>query len=78
LSTHPTGNPSFAQQPFVFATTPNPGVGQQYFHGHPQPNFAYPFFLTPPLASTPSTPESPLFTYSTPSSSMTGGTTYSA
>jgi len=87
LAAHPTGNPQFAQQPLVFATTNNPGHAQQFFHAHPQPNFAFPFFLTPPLTSippsTPTTPESPLFTYQTPASTnttitTTGGTTYSA
>jgi len=80
LATHPNGTPPFAQQPFVFATTNNSGQAQQFFHGHPQPNFAFPFFLTPPLSSmsTPTSPESPLFTYSTPTSTTAGGTTYSA
>ncbi|CAF0745689.1 unnamed protein product [Adineta steineri] len=81
LATHPAGNPSFAQQPFVFTTTNNhPGQAQQYFHAHPQPNFAFPFFFTPPSMGT--SPESPLFTYATPTSTTTavtaaGGTTYS-
>jgi RNA recognition motif-containing protein len=78
LATHPNGTSPFAQQPFVFATTNNPGQAQPYFPGHHhQPNFAFPFFLTPPLASTPTTPESPLFTYPSPTAT-TGGTAYSA
>jgi hypothetical protein len=87
LAGHPSANPAFAQQPLVFATTNNPGQAQQYFPAHPQPNFAFPFFLTPPLQtmppSTPTTPESPLFPYGTATSTNTtvttaGGTTYSA
>ncbi|CAF3611475.1 unnamed protein product [Rotaria sordida] len=89
VAAHPAGNPQFAQQPLVFTTTNNPGQAQQYFHAHPQGNFPFPFILTPPLtsipqlSSTPTSPESPLFTYATPTSTATSvttsdGTTYSA
>ncbi len=83
LATHPNGTSPFAQQPFVFATTNNHGQAQPFFPGHPQPNFAFPFFLSPPLASTPTTPESPIFAYSNPTAAApttvttTGGTAYS-
>jgi len=87
LATHPNGHPAFAQQPFVFATTTNPGQAQQFYHGHPQGNFSFPFFLSPPLGSIPSStrtpPESPHFTYPNLASTSTtipttGGTSYSA
>ncbi|CAF2940844.1 unnamed protein product [Rotaria sp. Silwood2] len=89
VAAHPAGNSPFAQQQLVFTTANNPGQAQQYFHAHPQGNFPFPFILTPPLApmpplsSTPNSPESPLFTYTTPPSTTTtvttaGGTTYSA
>ncbi|CAF3509993.1 unnamed protein product [Rotaria sp. Silwood1] len=89
LAAHPAANSPFAQQPLVFTTTNNPGQAQQYFHAHPHGNFPFPFILTPPLtsipplSSTPTSPESPLFTYATPTSTTTtvttaDGTTYSA
>ncbi|CAF3102656.1 unnamed protein product [Rotaria sp. Silwood2] len=89
VAAHPAGNSPFAQQQLVFTTANNPAQTQQYFHAHPQGNFPFPFILTPPLApmpplsSTPNSPESPLFTYTTPPSTTTtvttaGGTTYSA
>ena len=82
MTTHPSGTPQFAQQPIVITTTNNPGQAQQYFPGHPQGNLAFPFFLTPPLTSmpsTPPTPDSPLFPYPTGTTNpITGGTTYSA
>ncbi|CAM2701533.1 unnamed protein product [Rotaria socialis] len=89
LAAHPNGNPSFAQQPFIFTTANNPGQAQPYFHGHPQTNYPFPVFFSPPLStiptltSTPTSPDSPLFAYGTPTSTTTtvttaAGTTYSA
>ncbi|CAM4747423.1 unnamed protein product [Rotaria magnacalcarata] len=89
VAAHPNGNPSFAQQPFIFTTANNPGQAQPYFHGHPQTNYPFPVFFSPPLStiptltSTPTSPDSPLFAYGTPTSTTTtvttaGGTTYSA
>jgi hypothetical protein len=84
LAGHPNGGQSFPQQQFVFATTSSDGQTQQFFHAHPQANYAFPFILSPPIATpqtlTSNNPESPIFTYTTPTSTVTtpDSSTYSA
>jgi RNA recognition motif-containing protein len=74
---HPllAGHPPFPQQPFVFTTTTNNGQAQQFFQAHPQPNFAFPFILTPQTPTSPNS-EAPIVNYPTPTS--TDSTTFSA
>ncbi len=67
---HPAGAQPFPQQPFIFTTTGNNGQTQQFFQAHPQPNFAFPFILTPPTPTSPN-PETSIISYSTPTSTVT-------
>ncbi|CAF1171030.1 unnamed protein product [Rotaria sp. Silwood1] len=84
LAGHPANAQPFPQQSFVFATTGNNGQTQQFFHAHPQPNFAFPFILTPPLATpqtpTSTNPEASVYNYTTSPSTVTttDSSTYSA
>ncbi|CAF1113021.1 unnamed protein product [Adineta ricciae] len=83
LAGHPAGAQPFPQQSLVFTTTDNNGQTQQFFHAHPQPNFAFPFFLTPQLTATPQTPsatnnpEPSVFSYATPTVTTTATDTSS-
>ncbi|CAF1030025.1 unnamed protein product [Adineta steineri] len=84
LAGHPSGAQPFPQQSLVFATTDTNGQTQQFFHAHPQPNFAFPFFLTPQLATsqnpTSNNTETQVFSYTTPTvtATNTDTNTYSA
>lgn len=79
LTGHPAGAQAYPPQPFVFTTTTatdNNGQSQPFFQTHPQPNFAFPFILTPQTPTSPN-PEAPIVSYLTPTST-TDGTTFSA
>ncbi|CAM4863530.1 unnamed protein product [Rotaria socialis] len=84
LTGHPNSAQPFPQQSFVFATTGNNGQTQQFFHAHPQANFSFPFIFTPPLVTpqtpTSTNPETSIYSYATPTSSITNAdsSTFSA
>ncbi|CAM4786705.1 unnamed protein product [Rotaria magnacalcarata] len=84
LTGHPNSAQPFPQQSFVFATTGNNGQTQQFFHAHPQANFSFPFIFTPPLVTpqtpTSTNPETSIYSYATPASSVTNAdsSTFSA
>ncbi|CAF1601996.1 unnamed protein product [Rotaria magnacalcarata] len=84
LTGHPNSAQPFPQQSFVFATTGNNGQTQQFFHAHPQANFSFPFIFTPPLVTpqtpTSTNPETSIYSYATPTSSVTNAdsSTFSA
>lgn len=79
LAGHPSAAQAYPQQQYVFATTGNNGHTPQFFQAHAQPNYAFPFILTPQTPPS-SNPETPLVSFPTPTSAVptTDSTTFSA